>query len=218
MKTLEIKATKRQKLGKKETKKLRAGGNIPCVIYGGADNEHFYAHENSFKNLIYTHHVHLVDLDIEGNRHKAILKEIQFHPVTDKILHIDFVEVTDDKAAVVSIPIELTGNSVGIRNGGKLRQRRRTLKVKGLVKYMPDVLKIDITDLNIGVSFKVKDLSFDELELLDPKQAMVVGVVSSRLAAKGFLEAEEEAKEAAGAVPVVEGEELEETKPAEESK
>lgn len=191
MKTLEIKALVRKGTGKKQSKQLRKDGNIPCVIYGGSENIHFYAHENSFKDLIYTHHVHLVNLDVEGQKRQAILKEIQFHPVTDKILHIDFVEVFDDKPAVVDIPIELTGNSIGIRNGGKLRQRRRTLKVKGLIKNMPDVLEIDITKMDIGHSFKVKDLNFKDLELLDPQQAMVIGIVSSRLAAKGFVEAEE---------------------------
>ena len=195
MKTLEIKCNKRQEFGKKSTKKLRADGNVPCVLYGGEENIHFFAHENLFRNLIYTHMVHLVKLDVEGKSYKAILKDIQFHPVTDSILHIDFMEVFEDKPTVVGIPIELKGNSVGIRNGGKLRQRRRTLKVRGLIKDLPDVLDIDITDIDIGQSFKVRDLSFDNLEILDPEQAMVVGVVSSRLAAKALAGAPEEAAE-----------------------
>jgi large subunit ribosomal protein L25 len=194
MRTLEINVTRRNELGKKSTKTLRAEGNVPCVMYGGDETIHFYAHENSFKNLIYTHHVHMVNFSVDGKPHKAILKEIQFHPVTDKLLHIDFIEVFDNKPAVVEIPIELSGISTGIRNGGKLRQRRRLLKVKGLISNMPDVLEIDITDLNIGQSFKVRDIQLNNLELLDPPQAMVVGVVSSRIAAKGMITVEEETK------------------------
>lgn len=186
MKTIEISVKRRNELGKKSTRKLRAEGNVPCVMYGGEETIHFYAHENSFKDLIYTHHVHMINFNIDGKPHKAILHEIQFHPVTDKILHIDFIEVFDSKTAIVEIPIELTGNSVGIKNGGKLRQRRRLLKVKGLIVDMPDVLEIDITDLDIGHSFKVRDIHLSDLELLDPPQAMVVGVVSSRIAAKGM--------------------------------
>lgn len=196
MKTLDISVKKRTELGKKSSKKLRAEENVPCVMYGGGETIHFYAHENSFRNLIYTHHVYMVNFDIDGKPRKAILKEIQFHPVTDKILHIDFIEVFDNKIAVVNIPIELTGNSVGIRNGGKLRQRRRLLKAKGLITQLPDVLEIDISELNIGESFKVRDLKYENLELLDPPQAMVVGVISSRIAAKGMAEVVEAAPEA----------------------
>lgn len=198
MKTFEISVTKRTETGKRKAKKLREQGNVPCIIYGGSENIQFYTHENNFKDLIYTHHVHLVKLDIEGKAHQAIIKDIQFHPVTDKLLHIDFIEVSDNKPAVVDIPVDIIGNSIGVRNGGKLRQRRRTLKVKGLVTDMPDVLQIDITDLNIGDSFKVKDINYKNLELLDPKQSLVVGVVSSRLAAKG-MELPEEAAAAAPA-------------------
>ncbi|HJX72152.1 MAG TPA: 50S ribosomal protein L25, partial [Bacteroidales bacterium] len=160
MKTLEINVTRRNELGKKSTRKLRTGGNVPCAMYGGEEAIHFYAHENSFKDLIYTHHVHMVNFNVDGKPHKAILKEIQFHPVTDKILHIDFVEISEKKPAVVKVPVQLKGNSVGIKNGGKLRQRRRVLKVKGLIGDMPDVLEIDITDLNIGHSYKVRDIQF----------------------------------------------------------
>ncbi|NJK97892.1 MAG: 50S ribosomal protein L25/general stress protein Ctc [Bacteroidales bacterium] len=199
MKTIEISASKRTDSGKKKARKLRSEGNIPCVMYGGEENIHFYAHENSFKNLIYTHHVHLVKFSIDDKSHQAVVKEIQFHPVTDKILHIDFIEVFDDKPSIVDIPIEIVGNSVGVRAGGKLRQRKRTLKVKGLVSDMPDVLEINITNLNIGQSLNVRDLNFEKLELLDPKPTLVVGVISSRLAAKGMV-----IEEAAAAAPEAE--------------
>lgn len=192
MKTFEIKVNKRTEVGKKSTKKLRDDNNVVCVLYGGKENVHFYAHENEFKDIIYTPHVYIVSIDIEGEKHNAVLQDIQFHPVTDKILHIDFVEVFDDKPVTIGIPVELFGNSVGIRNGGKLRFNKRYLKVNGLAKDLPDTLKVDITNINIGDSVKVKDLSYDNLTLLDPLSSLVVAVMSSRLAAKGMADVEEE--------------------------
>ncbi len=186
MKSFSIKAQKRTDLGKKNSKQLRAANQVPCVMYGGQENIHFYAHANDFRKMIYTDQVYVIELDIDGNTAKAVLKEIQFHPVTDDILHIDFVQVFDDRPAVVTLPVKLTGTSKGILAGGKLRLRRRVLKVKGLVNDMPDSLEIDITKLNIGDVTKVADLNYDKLELLDPSQSMVVGIVSSRLAAKGM--------------------------------
>jgi large subunit ribosomal protein L25 len=189
MKTLEIKGALRQGLGKKESKDLRKQGIIPCVMYGGEKNLHFSAHENQFKKLVYTPDVFLVKLEVDGQAFDAVMQDIQFHPVSDSIIHIDFVQVFPDKKVTVNLPVELTGSSVGIREGGKLRQRRRNLKVNGLIKDMPDRLEIDLTDLDIGDSMKVGDLSYDNLEVLDPPRAMIAGVVSSRLIAKGLREA-----------------------------
>ena len=211
MKTLEIAVKRRADLGKTSTKALRNEANVPCVMYGGDQNHHFYAHENSFLKLIYTHQAHLVDLDIEGEKHTAILQEIQFHPVTDKVIHIDFVEVSDDKPVVMHIPIELIGNSSGVKAGGKLRQKRRNLKVKGFAKNLPDHLDVDITNIEIGQVVKVGDLSYPDIQLLDPHRSMVVSVISSRLAAKGM----EMPEEAAAAAPATVAETSE--KPAEES-
>jgi large subunit ribosomal protein L25 len=189
MKTLEIKGVLRQGLGKKESKDLRKQGIIPCVMYGGEKNLHFSAHENQFKKLVYTPDVFLVKLEVDGQAFDAVMQDIQFHPVTDSILHIDFVQIFPDKKVTVNLPVRLTGSSVGIRAGGKLRQRRHYLKVNGLIKDMPDRLEIDLTDLDIGDSMKIGDLGYDNLEVLDPPRAMVVGVVSSRLIAKGLREA-----------------------------
>jgi len=207
MKTLEIKGALRQGLGKKESKDLRKQGIIPCVMYGGEKNLHFSAHENQFKKLIYTPDVFLVKLEVDGQAFDAVMQEIQFHPVTDSILHIDFVQVFPDKKVTVNLPVELTGSSVGIRAGGKLRQRRRNLKVNGLIKDMPDRLEIDLSDLDIGDSMKVGDLSYNNLEVLDPPRAMVAGVVSSRLIAKGMQEAvPEEVEEEVAEEALEEGE------------
>lgn len=206
MKSIEIKANPRTGLGKKDARNLRYKGQVPCVLYGGEQNLHFYAHENVFRNLVYTHHVYLVKLVIGDQKKQAIVKDIQMHPVSDKILHIDFQEVFDDKAVVVGLPVEITGSSVGIKAGGKLRQRKRYVKVKGLIEDMPDSLVIDITELEIGQSVLASDLSYDKLEILEPLYTLIVGIVSSRVAAKGMEVAEEEAGEEGEAEGGAEGE------------
>lgn len=200
MKTFTLKAEKRESLGKKSTQALRKQNHVPCVMYGGEEIIHFHAHDNELKKLIYTDQVYLVEIQVDGKTYQATMKDLQFHPVTDKTLHIDFVQVFDDKPAIVSLPINLHGTSEGILAGGKLRIKKRYLKVKGLAKDMPEVLDIDIKTLKIGDSFKVGELSYENLELLDPAQAMVVGIATSRLAAKtsGVVEEEGEGEEAEG--------------------
>ena len=220
MKTLELKASLRKETGKKESKILRKQEIVPCVLYGGEKNVHFTIIEKELKNLVYTADVYLVVLNIEGEKYKAVMKDIQFHPVSDHILHIDFAQVVDGKKVTINLPILLTGSSLGLLEGGKLRQRRRSLKVKGLIDHMPDQLEIDITDLEIGDSMKVGDLEYENLEILDPMRAMIAGVVSSRLIAKGLREAVVEEEELEEEV-VEEGAETpdgEEAAPAEEAK
>jgi large subunit ribosomal protein L25 len=182
MKTISISVKKRTDLGKKATKDLRKNSNVPCVMYGGEEILHFYAHENDFRHLVYSPNVFIVELDIEGDKHKAVMQDLQFHPVTDKLQHLDFVEISDKNPVTISIPIKLTGTSAGIKEGGKLRQKRRTLKVKGLPADLPDHLVVDITKVKIGDVVKVGDLSFNNLEILDPERSMVLAVVSSRIA------------------------------------
>ena len=184
MKTIEIKGSFRTELGKKSSKVLRKAGNVPCVIYGKEKNIHFHAHENSFKNLVYTPEAHLVKLSIEDKEYKAVLKDMQFHPVSDKILHADFIEIFDNKPVVINIPIKVTGDSVGVIAGGKLSIKKRTLKVKGLANDLPESLPIDITELKIHEGIKVGELSYDKIELLDPKKSMVLTIATSRVAQK----------------------------------
>lgn len=184
MKTIEINGSFRNELGNKNAKELRKAGNVPCVIYGGKENIHFYTHENNFKKLIYTPEAHIVNLNIEGKKLSVVLKEIQFHPVTDRIIHVDFIEVSPDNPVVINIPIKVSGDSVGILAGGKLRIRRRSLKVKGFAQDLPERLPIDITDLKIHQSIKVGELSYDKIELLDPKKSMVLAIATSRIAQK----------------------------------
>jgi large subunit ribosomal protein L25 len=149
---------------------------------------HFYAHKNEFRKLVYTPDALIVHLNIEGEKHEAIMQALQFHPVSDNLNHIDFIEVDESKPVVIHIPIVLTGSCIGIKNGGKLREKRRNLKVRGLVKNLPDILEIDMTNIDIGHAIKVEDLSYPNIELLDPARSMVVAIISSRLAAKGMGE------------------------------
>jgi large subunit ribosomal protein L25 len=195
MKTIEINGSLRKELGKKSSRDLRKNENVPCVIYGGKENVHFSTHENNFTKLVYTPEAHLVKLNIEGKEYEVILKDIQFHPVTDKIIHVDFTEISKNKPIVIGIPIKVSGDSVGVIAGGKLRIRKRSLLVKGFANDIPEFLPIDITELKIHESVKVSDLSFDKIELMDLKKSMVLTIATSRVALK-----EEE--------PVVEGAEV----------
>jgi large subunit ribosomal protein L25 len=197
MKSIEIKGSFRTELGKKSSKQIRKAGSVPCVIYGKEQNIHFHATELAFKNLIYTPEAHLVDLNIDNKLFKVVLKDVQYHPVSDKILHADFIEVFDDKPVVINIPIKVSGDSVGVIAGGKLNIKKRSLKVKGLPNDLPEHLNIDITNLKIHDSVKVGDMSFDKIELLDPKKLMVLTIATSRVAQKTDAEV---AAEAAGAV------------------
>jgi len=200
MKTIEIKGSFRTELGKKSSKQSRKEGNVLGVIYGKEKNIHFQAPELSFKNLVYTHEANLVKLNLDNKEFNVVLKDIQFHPVSDKILHADFIEIFDDKPVVIGIPIKITGDSVGVIAGGKLSIKRRNLKVKGLPKDLPEHLTIDITNLQIHEGIKVGDLAFDKIELLDPKKSMVLTIATSRVAAKSEEEvAAEAATEAANA-------------------
>ncbi|MGE5419492.1 MAG: 50S ribosomal protein L25/general stress protein Ctc [Chloroflexota bacterium] len=201
MKTIEIKGSFRTELGKKSSKQIRKQGGVPCVIYGKEENIHFFAEEMSFKNLVYTHEAHLVKLTVDDKEFNAVLKDIQFHPVSDKILHVDFIQISEDKPVIINIPVTVTGTSAGVLAGGKLIIKKRNLKVKGLPKDLPEDLVIDITDIKIHQSVKVGDLSFDKIELLDPKKDMVVGVATSRVAQKTEEEAPEAGAAAAGAAP-----------------
>jgi len=182
MKTIEIKGFKRETVGKKATKQLRKDGNVPCVLYGGNEVVHFYAPVNDFRHLFYTPNVYIVNIDVDGKKYPTILKDAQFHPVTDAPLHVDFLEIHDDKPVVIDIPVKVEGFAKGVQAGGILRIEKRKLTVKGLPKHLPDELVIKVDDLDLGKTRKVVDLSFDNLELLNAKNAVVVAVRLTRAA------------------------------------
>ena len=198
MKTLAINVKEREKVGKSNTRALRNQGNVPCVLYGGEKQVTFYAHENDFRKLVYTPDVFVVELNIDGNKFRAIMQDIQFHPVSEKILHIDFLQVFDDKPVTVSIPVILEGIAEGVRNGGNLMFRRNKIITKGLVANLPDAIKINIEHLKIGMFTYIKDLDIEGCEFLAPGNSVVVGVKTARAAIEAeTVEEEDEATEGA---------------------
>jgi large subunit ribosomal protein L25 len=208
MKTYQLKGSLREQTGKKGSKQLRKSDFVPCEMYSnGEENIHFYVHKNLFNKLIFTSQVFLVKVQLDGQDYDVVLKDIQYHPVTDEIIHADFVKVKDDKKVTLKLPVRLTGNCIGLLNGGKLRQRRRYLKVRGFLKDMPDFCDIDMTTVDIGHYVKIGDLHYDNIEILDPPRAMVAGIISSRVIAKAFREpvVEEAAAEKAEGVEAKEG-------------
>ena len=192
MKTLAISVKARPKVGKSSTRALRNQGNVPCVLYGGEKQVTFYSHENDFRKLVYTPDTYLVELDIEGSKTKAVMQDIQFHPVTDKILHIDFLEVFDNKPVTVSLPVILQGIALGVRNGGNLLFRRPKIVTKGLISNLPDSISINVEDLAIGMFVYIKDLSIDGCEFLAPPNSVVVGVKTARTAILETVDNEED--------------------------
>jgi len=191
MKRITIEANARETLGKVNTKLLRKEERIPCVLYGGKENVHFSVGKNEMRKLVYTDKVYLVDLDIDGKKCLAYQKEIQFHPVTDNILHVDFYEVTESKPITVKVPVILNGLAKGVGEGGKLSLEHRRLSVKALAKDLPDQFDIDVTDLALGKTIQVGDLNFEGLQLVDPKNWVVASVKLTRVA-KGMEGDEEE--------------------------
>ena len=189
MKTLAISAKLRNGTGKTDSKALRNQGNVPCVLYGGEKQVCFYAHENDFRNLVYTPDVFIVELDIEGEKYRAVIQDLQFHPVTEKLLHLDFLEIFDDKEVTVTIPVHLKGNAVGIRDGGILSFRRRKIITRAIPGNLPDYIEINIEDVEIGQSIFIKDLRDEKYTFLAPDNAVVVGV---RVARELIIEEEEE--------------------------
>lgn len=182
MKSISIKATKREVVGKKNAKKLRSEELVPGVLYGGEEPIHFYATEKEFKPLIYTPHVYLVNLDIDGTVYPSIIQDSQFHPVEEKLLHVDFLRTAEDKPVKIEIPIKIEGFAKGMRKGGKMKQNLRTLKVKALTKDLPDTININIDDLDLGQAIKVSSLQRENLEFLNAKATPIVAIIATRAA------------------------------------
>lgn len=182
MKTLQLTGSVRTDFGKKSANAYRKEGKVPCVMYGGENVAHFVVEENDLRNLLFTPNIYAVELNLEGETHMSILKDAQFHPVKDNALHVDFLEIFEDKPIVMEVPVKLNGLSEGVKAGGKLSQELRKLKVKGLYKNIPDVLNIDVTNLGLGKTMQVGTLSFDNIEIVTPKQAIVCAVKLTRVA------------------------------------
>jgi large subunit ribosomal protein L25 len=182
MKTVEIIGYRRANLGKSDSQKLRDEGYVPCVIYGGNEQIHFYAPMILFRDLVYTNEAHFVHFNVEGVEGQAILQEVQFHPVSEIILHADFLRISEDRKIKMSIPARLVGNAPGVAKGGALIRKRAALKVYGFPKDMPDHIDVNVSSLDFHHAIKVGDMKIEGLEFLDPKQATIAAVEVPRAA------------------------------------
>jgi len=199
MKSITIKGTKRESVGKKSTKALRDAELVPCVVYGGAETLNFSAEERAFKGLVYTPEAHTVSIEVDGQTIPAVLQDIQFHPITDKILHADFYQLDENKAVVMEVPVRITGRAKGVVAGGAMRQSFRKLKLKALPANLPDEIVVDVTPLKIGNKLYVGDIKTDNFTFMHPDNAVVVAVKMSRTASKGGAAAEDDEEETTGA-------------------
>jgi large subunit ribosomal protein L25 len=189
MKSITIKGQERESVGKKATKALRDAGMVPCVIYGGNQPVHFAAEEKAFKGLVYTPNAHTVEIEVENGKFKAILQDIQFDPVSDKINHIDFYQLRDDKEITMEVPVKITGTSPGVLSGGVLRLNQRRLKVKAFPKNLPDFVEANISELEMGNKLYVTKIETNNFKLLHPDNTVVAQVRISRAAMKAAQEA-----------------------------
>jgi large subunit ribosomal protein L25 len=198
MQSITINGSKRESVGKLATKALRNAEKVPCVLYGGEAPIHFSAEERSFKNLVYTPNAHTVVIELDGGeRFEAVMQDIQFHPVTDKILHVDFYQLFADKPVTMQIPVVLKGNSPGVMNGGRLMFRNRKLTVKALPANLPDVITVDISKLKIGGNIAVSNVLSENYTFMHPDNTTIVQVKTSRNVVATADEDEEEGAETA---------------------
>jgi len=182
MKTFELSGELRTELGKKATKAVRAAETVPCVLYGGKENVHFTVTIGNIRKLIYTPEVFVVELNVAGKTTKAIMKELQFHPVSDKVLHIDFIEINEEKPVIVELPVQLKGLAEGVKAGGKLSLEMRKLKVKGIYTNIPEKVEVDVTEIGLGKSIQVGKIQLKDLEILNNKNGVVAQVKLTRAA------------------------------------
>ncbi|MBI3136584.1 MAG: 50S ribosomal protein L25 [Bacteroidetes bacterium] len=180
MKEVSLSGSPRESVGTKDATAVRNSGRIPCVVYGGGSQTHFTVNILDMERLVFTPHVSIVNLDVAGKKSKALIQAVQFHPVTDKIHHVDFLELNDKKKVKVEVPVILTGRSVGVMAGGKLQQVFRKVKVQALPGDLPDNLTIDITEMKVGDAIRIKELSTDKVQILNAPNAVVVSVKVAR--------------------------------------
>jgi large subunit ribosomal protein L25 len=181
MKQVSLSGSLRENVGKKDAKKHRKEGNIPCVMYGGKEQIHFVASDKAFRKLIFTPEVYIVNLDIAGKSFNTIIQEVQYHPVTDNILHVDFLEIQPEKPVNIGVPVKIIGTAPGVLKGGKLILKTRKLKILALMQNLPDEIIVSIDPLDIGDSVKVKDLAIENLTFMDSPNTVIVGVRTARV-------------------------------------
>ena len=198
MKEISVSGQKRATTGKKATKELRKEGLVPCNLYGEKKAENGLPEALSFaipaaqlRMAVYTPYVYVVNLTIDGEAHKAVIKELQFHPTTDALMHVDFYEVSETKPITIGIPVKLVGHAQGVRDGGRLNQAERKLNVTAPYKQIPEELEIDVTELKLGKAIKVAELSFEGLEIATPAQVVVCSVKATRASRSAAAQAAE---------------------------
>ncbi len=190
MRSIAISGSLRENVGKRDAKELRYQGLVPAVLYGGATQTHFAVSLADMKPVIYTPEVQFIDLDVAGTKTQAIIKDMQFHPLTDELLHIDFLQLDEAKPVTIEIPIRLTGTSPGVKMGGKLVQKLRKLRIKALPKDHLDSLEVSIEGLEVGKSVRVRDISFEGLTITNTPEDTILSITTSR----ALRQAEQEAK------------------------
>jgi large subunit ribosomal protein L25 len=197
MKSVTLSGSPRANVGKTDANMLRAKGMVPCVIYGAGEQTHFSADIRHFKNIIFTPETNLVNIELEGKTYKTVLQEAQYHKINDRLIHADFLLVSDDKPVIVQLPVKTIGQSEGVKAGGKLVLKLRKLKVRGLIDKLPEFIELDITKLSIGKSISAGDVVIDGLTLLHPKNISIISVETTRAVAAAETAAAPAAKSAA---------------------
>jgi large subunit ribosomal protein L25 len=183
MKTVSLSGSPRANVGKSDANALRAKGHVPCVIYGGGEQIHFSADERAFKDIIYTPKTNIVDISVDGKNYKTVLQESQYHKITDKLIHADFLQIVEGKPVTVQLPVKTIGQAEGVKDGGKLYVRLRKLKVKGLINKLPESIDLNIEKMTIGKSIAAGDIKIDGVTVLHPKNVSVVSVQVTRAVA-----------------------------------
>lgn len=180
MKKAQLSGSLRANVGKKDAKAVRNAGRVPCVLYGAGEQVHFSVRSVDMEKIIFSPDVYQIEIDLDGTKKMAIIQDKQMHPVTDKPRHIDFLELNDKKEVKVSLPVRTTGSAIGVMNGGKLRVPNRMLRVLGLPANLPEEISIDVTELRIGESVRISGLELNNVTMLEPAEAVVVGVKMAR--------------------------------------
>lgn len=201
MKTVSLSGSLRENVGKKDARKNRRDFKVPCVMYGGKEQVHFTADEKTLMKIMHTPVAHIIELDVNGKVHPTIVQDVQYHPVTDRLLHVDFLQILPEKPVVISVPVKITGTAPGVLRGGKLIKKMRKLKIKALMPSLPDDITLSIDNLEIGDSIKVSDLKMDNVNFLDPATNVIVGVRTARAVVEETAPGTEGATEAAAAEP-----------------
>ena len=206
MKKVSLSGSPRENVGKKDAAKLRNEGKVPCVLYGGEKQVHFYAEHIDLSKIVFSPDVYFIELSIDGQKYQSIIKDFQFHPVTDHIMHLDFQQVMADKELKMELPVRLSGSSIGVRNGGRLGVNFRRLMVKGLPDAFPDAIEIDISPLKIGSAVRIKDIQIPGINILQNPEVVVLAVKRGRTATEFAEDEAAETAEAAATEAAAEGE------------